>query len=144
MTAGSPPRIGILLPLFGSSFAELREGARRDEAAGLDDVWVSDHLQSVPDAAAPVLEGWTTLVALAEATERIGLGSLVLSATFREPRVLARSVETLVDVEIAFVRTHKTSDLQITVEKSDKETYGRTYIGRLVRRRRIIVRVSFF
>jgi alkanesulfonate monooxygenase SsuD/methylene tetrahydromethanopterin reductase-like flavin-dependent oxidoreductase (luciferase family) len=97
VTAGSPPRLGILLPLFGSSFAELREGARRAEAAGLDDVWVSDHLQSVPDAAAPVLEGWTTLVALAEATERIGLGSLVLSATFREPRVLARSVETLVD-----------------------------------------------
>jgi alkanesulfonate monooxygenase SsuD/methylene tetrahydromethanopterin reductase-like flavin-dependent oxidoreductase (luciferase family) len=98
VTSGSPPRIGVLLPLFGSSFAELREGARRAEASGLDDVWVSDHLQSVPDAAAPVLEGWTTLVALAEATERIGLGSLVLSATFREPRVLARSVETLVDV----------------------------------------------
>ena len=97
MTAASPPRLGVLLPLFGSSFAELREAARRAEAAGLDDVWVSDHLQSVPDATAPVLEGWTTLVALAEATGRIGLGSLVLSATFREPRVLARSVETLVD-----------------------------------------------
>ena len=34
---------------------------------------------------------------LAGATERIGLGTLVLSATFREPGVLARSVETLVD-----------------------------------------------
>ena len=95
MTPASPPRIGILLPLFGSSFAELRDAARRAEAAGLDDVWVSDHLQSLPDATAPVLEGWTTLVALAGATERIGLGTLVLAATFREPRVLARSVETL-------------------------------------------------
>jgi alkanesulfonate monooxygenase SsuD/methylene tetrahydromethanopterin reductase-like flavin-dependent oxidoreductase (luciferase family) len=60
-------------------------------------VWVSDHLLSVPDPTVPVLEGWTTLVALAGATERVGLGTLVLSATFREPGVLARSVETLVD-----------------------------------------------
>ena len=97
MTAGTSLRVGILLPLFGSPFAELRDAARRAEAAGLDDVWVSDHLQSVPDPTVPVLEGWTTLVALAGATERVGLGTLVLSATFREPGVLARSVETLVD-----------------------------------------------
>jgi alkanesulfonate monooxygenase SsuD/methylene tetrahydromethanopterin reductase-like flavin-dependent oxidoreductase (luciferase family) len=97
VNAGTPLRVGILLPLFGSSFAELRDAARRAEAAGLDDVWVSDHLLSVPDPSVPVLEGWTTLVALAEASERVGLGTLVLSATFREPRVLARSVETLLD-----------------------------------------------
>jgi FMNH2-dependent dimethyl sulfone monooxygenase len=97
MTAEASLRVGILLPLFGSTSAELRDAARRAEAAGLDDVWVSDHLLSVPDPTVPVLEGWTTLVALAGATERVGLGTLVLSATFREPGVLARSVETLVD-----------------------------------------------
>ena len=97
MTLRSPLRLGILLPLFGTPFGELRDAALRAEAAGLDDVWVSDHLQSVPDASLPVLEGWTTLTALAVATERIGLGTLVLSATFREPRVLARAVETLLD-----------------------------------------------
>lgn len=98
MSSAAPLRFGILLSLFGSPFAEVQDAARRAEAAGFDDVWVSDHLQSVPDAALPVLEGWTTLTALAAATERIGLGSLVLSATFREPRVLARSVETLLDI----------------------------------------------
>lgn len=95
--ATEPLRIGVLLPLFGSTFTEVRDAASRAEAAGFDDVWVSDHLQSVPDAALPVLEGWTTLTALAAATDTIGLGTLVLSATFREPGVLARSVETLVD-----------------------------------------------
>jgi alkanesulfonate monooxygenase SsuD/methylene tetrahydromethanopterin reductase-like flavin-dependent oxidoreductase (luciferase family) len=45
-----------------------------------------------------VLEGWTTLVALAEATTSIGLGSLVLSATFRPPRVLAKMAQTLGEV----------------------------------------------
>jgi alkanesulfonate monooxygenase SsuD/methylene tetrahydromethanopterin reductase-like flavin-dependent oxidoreductase (luciferase family) len=97
MTAEASLRVGILLPLFGSTSAELHDAARRAEAAGLDEVWVSDHLLSVPDPTVPVLEGWTTLVALAGATERVGLGTLVLSATFREPGVLARSVETLVD-----------------------------------------------
>lgn len=44
------------------------------------------------------MEGWTTLAALAGATERIGLGTLVLSATFRPPRVLAKAVQTLASI----------------------------------------------
>lgn len=91
-------RIGILLPLFGTTFQELRSLARRAEGAGYDDVWVSDHLLGIPDPASPVLEGWTTLTGLAASTERVGLGSLVLSATFRPPRVFAKAVQTLADV----------------------------------------------
>lgn len=90
--------IGVVLPLFGTPWASVRETARRAEAAGYDRVWVSDHLQGIPDPATPVLEGWTTLVALADATSTVGLGSLVLSATFRPPRVLAKMVETLAEV----------------------------------------------
>ena len=44
------------------------------------------------------MEGWTTLAALAGATQRIGLGTLVLSATFRPPRVLAKAVQTLASI----------------------------------------------
>jgi alkanesulfonate monooxygenase SsuD/methylene tetrahydromethanopterin reductase-like flavin-dependent oxidoreductase (luciferase family) len=99
---GSPQapqlRFGVLLPLFGSSWAENREIALRAEAAGYDDVWVSDHLMAVPDPAAPVLEGWTTLAALAAVTERVTLGTLVLASTFRPPLLLAKAVETLASV----------------------------------------------
>ena len=85
-------RVGLVFPLFATSWPPCADRGCRAEAAGFDDVWVSDHLEGIPDPATPVLEGWTTLVALAEATERIGLGSLVLSATFRPPRVLAKMV----------------------------------------------------
>lgn len=91
-------RIGLLLPLFSTSWPAIRDVALRAEASGYDGVWVSDHLEGIPDPSTPVLEGWTALVALAEATESIGIGSFVLSASFRPPRVLAKMVETLVSV----------------------------------------------
>jgi alkanesulfonate monooxygenase SsuD/methylene tetrahydromethanopterin reductase-like flavin-dependent oxidoreductase (luciferase family) len=91
-------RIGILLPLFSTPWPAVRELALRAESSGYDDVWVSDHLEGIPDPSTPVLEGWTTLVALAGATDRIGIGSLVLSASFRPPRVLAKMVDTLAQV----------------------------------------------
>ncbi|MBM3676708.1 MAG: LLM class flavin-dependent oxidoreductase [Actinobacteria bacterium] len=91
-------QVGLVLPLFSTSYAFVRDVAVRAEASGYDDVWISDHLQGIPDPSGSVLEGWTTLSALAEATERIGLGSLVLSATFRPPRVLAKMAQTLVEV----------------------------------------------
>lgn len=58
-------------------------------------MWLPDHLLGIPDPDTPVLEAWTTLSALAEATSRLGLGTLVISATFRPPRVLAKAVATL-------------------------------------------------
>src|ERR1019366_563106 len=94
----APIRFGVIPSLFGSSWQEVRDAARRAESAGFDEVWVSDHLQGVPDPASPVLEGWTTLAALAGATERIGLGSLVLAAGFRPPRVLAKAAQTLAEI----------------------------------------------
>jgi len=96
----APRRIkfGLLLPLFGSSWTEVRDIALRAEAAGYDDIWLSDHLQAVPDPATTVLEGWTTLAALAAVTESVTLGTLVLAATFRPPLLLAKAVETLASV----------------------------------------------
>lgn len=61
-------------------------------------MWLPDHLLGLPHPETPVLEAWTTLSALAEGTERVGLGTLVLSATFRPPRVLAKAVATLDEI----------------------------------------------
>ena len=91
-------RFGIILPQFGGSWPEVAAVARRAEATGYDAVWASDHLLGVPEPETPVLEGWTTLAALAGATERIGLGTLVLASTFRPPRVLAKAAQTLAEI----------------------------------------------
>ena len=72
--------------------------ARAAEDAGLDTVWVADHLlQSDPASRVdePMLEAYTTLGFLAGQTSRIRLGTLVTGATFRAPALLVKAVTTL-------------------------------------------------
>ncbi|MBW8485394.1 LLM class flavin-dependent oxidoreductase [Actinomadura parmotrematis] len=76
----------------------LRVWQEADERPELADAWLWDHLTALgPDPAAPVLEGWTLLAALAARTERLGLGLLVTSNRIREPAVLGK-IATTVDV----------------------------------------------
>jgi alkanesulfonate monooxygenase SsuD/methylene tetrahydromethanopterin reductase-like flavin-dependent oxidoreductase (luciferase family) len=63
--------------------------AREVEELGLDSLWVPDHLVNTIGSR-PFYEGWTTLAALAQATSRIRIGTLVSSIVFRDPRVLAK------------------------------------------------------
>jgi len=66
------------------------------ERAGLEALFRSDHYLSVdhrPDRGS--LDAWSVLSALAHATERIRLGTLVSPVTFRHPSVLAKCVVTL-------------------------------------------------
>jgi probable F420-dependent oxidoreductase len=99
-------RVGLALPHYdfslpdGSgliSFARVAEVAQRAERLGFDSLWVSDHffatLQRYGGDATPygALEPLTTLAALAPLTERVRLGTLVLSAPFRHPAVVAKS-----------------------------------------------------
>ena len=68
---------------------------RASEEAGLDALFRSDHYLSVQDRPERgSLDAWATLAALAQATERIRLGTLVSPATFRHPSVLAKMVVT--------------------------------------------------
>ena len=79
----------------------IRERALRAEAAGYDSVWVYDHLLYRPDDldwTVGIWEGWTILTALAEATERVELGTLVLCNGFRNPAVLAKMAHTLDEI----------------------------------------------
>jgi alkanesulfonate monooxygenase SsuD/methylene tetrahydromethanopterin reductase-like flavin-dependent oxidoreductase (luciferase family) len=57
--------------------------ARRVEALGFDSYWVQDHPLSGPDC-------WTSLTALALATERLRLGTLVCCGYYRSPTLLVR------------------------------------------------------
>ena len=85
--------VGVALPsidAFGNGTPVL-EVARAAEQAGLDHVWVPDHLIFHR----PILEATTTLSLVAGATERIGLGFGILNPTLRPVTWLAKQLSTL-------------------------------------------------
>ena len=98
-------RVGLTLPHYDfslpgggpTSFARVAEVAREAERLGFDAVWISDHffasLERYGGDATRygALEPLTTLAALAPLTERIRLGTLVLSAGFRHPAVVGKA-----------------------------------------------------
>src|ERR1035441_8399045 len=58
--------------------------------------WTFDHFYPIfSDSKGPCLEGWVTLTALAQATRRIRLGTLVTGIHYRHPAVLANMASTL-------------------------------------------------
>ncbi len=71
--------------------------AQAAEAVGFDSIWVGDHLlYDLPDGSVRgPWEVWTSLAALAAATERVSLGPLVASLGFHEPAMLAKMAATV-------------------------------------------------
>lgn len=58
--------------------------------------WIFDHFYPiVGDPAGPCIEGWTALAALAQATRRLRLGTLVTGIHYRHPAVLANMASTI-------------------------------------------------
>lgn len=101
-------RLGLALPHYDTSlrgepasWIGVRDVARAAEGAGLDSVWVSDHLfldwgkYGGPDTRQGCLECWTTMTALAAATSTIRIGSLALCNDFRPPALVAKMAATL-------------------------------------------------
>ena len=68
-----------------------------DDIALFESGWTFDHFYPIigADPAGPCLEGWTTLTALAQATRRLRLGTLVTGIHYRHPAVLANMAATL-------------------------------------------------
>ena len=90
----------MLFDPFEGTWSDIRAGAIAAEQAGLDGVWLYDHLlYRFPERPSTgVWEGWTFLAALAEATERCELGTIVMCTAFRNPAVLAKMAATLDEV----------------------------------------------
>ncbi len=63
------------------------------EQLGYHSLWVADHLMLGQDEA--ILEGWTTLAALAGMTQRARLGIIHYNHVFRHPAFTAKMVATL-------------------------------------------------
>jgi alkanesulfonate monooxygenase SsuD/methylene tetrahydromethanopterin reductase-like flavin-dependent oxidoreductase (luciferase family) len=86
--------LGIQLPEVEREvrWPELLELARVVEARGFDSLWLGDHMLYRGDGRPErgPWDAWTTLAALAAATERVTLGPLVAATAFHEPGLVAR------------------------------------------------------
>lgn len=73
----------------------LAAGVRADKL-GYSTLWTWDHLYPIVGSAeGPILEGWLTLAAWAQATQQIRIGLMVGANTFREPALTAKMATTL-------------------------------------------------
>ncbi len=94
-----PCKVGVQLPEVERyvPWPEYVDLAGRAEAAAYDSVWVGDHLlYDLPDGSTRgPWEAWTTLAAIAQATERVEIGPLVASTSFHAPAMLAKQAATV-------------------------------------------------
>jgi probable F420-dependent oxidoreductase len=94
-------KLGLYLRNMGpvATRENIVAGARAAEAAGLDDIWVTDHIAIPPDDAegseGRYLDPLATLAFLAGVTERISLGVGVLVLPYRPPLPTAKWVATV-------------------------------------------------
>lgn len=94
-------RLAVLVePQLGASYADQLRIAQHAEALGFEAFFRSDHFLSMgaseglpdSDGLPGPTDSWITLAAIAVQTERIRLGTLMTSATFRLPGLLAVTV----------------------------------------------------
>ncbi len=80
-------------PQFGATYDQQVTLAKAAEAAGFDAYFRSDHFLTFHGEGLPgPTDSWITLGAIARETQRIRLGTLLTSATFRLPGMLAIQV----------------------------------------------------
>jgi alkanesulfonate monooxygenase SsuD/methylene tetrahydromethanopterin reductase-like flavin-dependent oxidoreductase (luciferase family) len=120
--------LGATLPQFTGDPDPFVEGARRAEEAGLDSIWVFDHIWPLTGGRRrSILEGWTALAYVAAETKRIRIGTLVTRSSLRHPAVLAKMVATV--AEIAPGRLTVAIGSGDEANRAENESYGIPYFS---------------
>ncbi len=92
----SEVKIGALCWNQWTDWPALLEAGVRADRLGFESLWTWDHLYPiVGDSNGPIFEGWLTLAAWAQATERVRIGLMVGANTFRNPALVAKMATTL-------------------------------------------------
>jgi alkanesulfonate monooxygenase SsuD/methylene tetrahydromethanopterin reductase-like flavin-dependent oxidoreductase (luciferase family) len=96
MPATGPIKFGALCWNQYTDWPSLLEAGRRVDRLGYDTLWTWDHLYPIVGSSdGPIMEGWLTLAAWAQATERVRIGLMVGANTFRQPALTAKMATTL-------------------------------------------------
>jgi alkanesulfonate monooxygenase SsuD/methylene tetrahydromethanopterin reductase-like flavin-dependent oxidoreductase (luciferase family) len=89
-------KIGALCWNQFTEWPALLDAGIRADRLGYDTVWTWDHLYPIlGDPHGPIFEGWLTITAWAQATQRIRVGLMVGANTFRVPTLTAKLATTL-------------------------------------------------
>ena len=94
-------RLGIQLPEVERpvGWVEMRDIATTVEDCGFDSLWMGDHLLYRDDEGTRgPWEAWSTLAAIAEATDRVQLGPLVAATAFHNPVMIAKKAVTIDEI----------------------------------------------
>ena len=100
-------KIGLILLLANDretnrkrSYDSIRGIAQQAETDGFDSLWLPDNFfeRNPGEPTQGMWECWTMLSALAEATERVEIGTLILINAFRNPAIVAKMATTADEV----------------------------------------------
>ncbi len=91
-------KIDLSLNSVDAAIRALVDSARCAESTGFDGLWTYDHVSGAVLGGRATLDVWIVLAAIAQSTERVSVGPLVLNATARHPahiNVAAASLQEL-------------------------------------------------
>jgi alkanesulfonate monooxygenase SsuD/methylene tetrahydromethanopterin reductase-like flavin-dependent oxidoreductase (luciferase family) len=89
-------KLGAILWNQYTDWPSFLEAGVRADRLGFDSLWTWDHLYPIVGShEGPMFEGYLTLAAWAQATERISVGLMVGANPFRNPAVVAKMATTL-------------------------------------------------